>query len=186
MSERIETINQQLIDCYGIDTITGLPIWRVVWSDDQYEKRLTDYDSNGIALMRPEVRLLPKYKQWLPSRWVLERLVIVPEVNAEELPTSKLSYEPIFPFEDKGGKPIPPKYNVASFVIDTVYAAMGKKSMAKYVDPDIGLSTEEQLEKRNGEIQDIQNELFGNETDVGDALAHGEAIIVPRNYRKEN
>jgi hypothetical protein len=29
-------------------------------------------------------------------------------------------------------------------------------------------------------------ELFGDETETGDALAYGEAIVVPRNYEKEN
>lgn len=173
--ETVESINTQLRDLYGIDTITSLPIWRVVWSEDQFEKRLTNHSDTGVILLTPEVRELPKYRQWIKNRYVLERLTVIPEINADDLPTSKLSYEPVWVFEGKNGMFLPPKLEPAQLVIDTLYAAIGKSKLNKYVDSEEN-TTEEGRQSR---IDKLQKELFGNETDVGDALAHKQAVIVP-------
>lgn len=189
LTETIESINRQLVDLYGIDTVSGQPMWRVVWSEDQFEHRRGVYDDftpGGIYIRTvEEVRWVPKYSQWIKEKYVLERLVVVPEINVPELPATKLSYEPIFPFETGSGQYLPPRLDAAKFVIDMVYAAMGKGSVAKYKDPDAGLTTDQQIEKKVKEIDNLQQELFGNESYVGDALAHKEAIIVPRNYEKK-
>src|SRR5690606_31743133 len=151
-----ESINRQLKDLFGIDTVTGLPMYRVVWSEDQLEKRLTDRTDTGIHLLRPEVRLLPKYRQWIQNKYVLERLVVVPEINAHELPTQKLSYEPLWVFEDKKGNALPPTVWACKFCIDTVHAALGKQSLRKYVDEE-AKNPEEHREKR---IKQLEEELF--------------------------
>jgi len=190
LTETIESINRQLVDLYGIDTITGQPIWRVVWSEDQFEHRLGTYDDftpAGLYLRTvTEVRYVPKYSQWISEKYVLERLVVVPETNAGDLPATKLSYEPMYPFQGNRGEYLPPRLDAAKFVIDAVLAAMGKSTLVKYKDPASGLSTEEQMEVKSKEINTLQKELFGNETDTGDALAHREAIVVPGNYKKES
>ena len=173
---QVESLNQSLIDLYGIDTSTGEAIWRVVWSEDQFEKRLgtySDYTREGIYLKTvTEVRLVPKYRQWIKEKWVLEQLTVVPEMNMPELPTTKLSYEPMFPFEDARGEALPPKLEVCKIVIDSIYAAMGKKSLAKYVD-------EEAINdpKRLKAVNKIYEELFGNESEITDSLAFGTAVI---------
>lgn len=176
--ETVETINQRLIEYFGLDTLSGLPIWRIVFSEDQFEKRLgtyDDYSSSGIYIRTVrEVREVPKYRQWIHEKHVLERLVIVPEINQADLPESKISYEPIWVFEDKAGKPLPPKWEAAKFVIDAVYAAQGKRSLAKYADTE-----QDNEEIRNQRINELQSELFGNESRVTDALAHGYGIVVP-------
>lgn len=190
LTETIESINNQLVDLFGIDTITGLPMWRVVWSEDQFEHRhgtYDDYSPSGLYLRTvTEVRYVPKYRQWIHNKYVLERLVVIPEINAGDLPATKLSYEPIYPFETSSGKYLPPRIDAAQFVIDTVLSAQGKSSLSRYRDPVAGLSSEEYLEMKNKEIDTLQKELFGDETDVGDAIAHNEAIIVPPNYKKES
>lgn len=190
LTEKIDTINRQLIDLYGIDTITGLPMWRVVWSEDQFEHRHGTYDDftpAGIYLRTvTEVRYVPKYRQWIQNKYVLERLVLIPEINEGELPAVKLSYEPMYPFQTNSGQYLPPRLDACQFVIDTVLASQGKSSLAKYKDPVSGLNSEDYLEMKRQEIDNLQDELFGNETDTGDAMAHGEAIIVPRNYEKES
>lgn len=191
LSEKVESINSQLADLFGIDTITGQPIWRVVFSEDQFEHRhgvYDDYTPSGIFIRTvEETRYVPKYRQWINSKYVLERLVLIPESNAGDLPATKLSYEPLFVFETNDGRPLPPRLDAAQFVINTVLAAQGKTSLARYKDPIAGMTPEDQAAMRAKEIDDLQKELFGNETDVGDALAHRqEAIIVPRNYEKEN
>jgi|SRR5882672_554335 len=190
INEPVESINASLVDYYGVDTITGDPIWRVVWSEDQFEHRLGTYDDfvpNTEIYLRTvtEVRYVPKYRQWIKQKFVLERLVVIPESNIPELPATKVSYEPIYVFETGSGKYLPPNLQAAKFVVDTIYAATGKSSMAKYKDPDAGLNKEDQFDKKVSEIDAIQKELFGNESLVGDALAHDQAIVVPRNYEKK-
>lgn len=177
LTESIEAINQRLIDYFGIDTVTGLPIWRVVWSEDQLEKRKMDVTDSGLQLLFPEVREVPKYRQWIQEKYVLERLTVIPEVSANELPTSKLSYEPMFVFEDKNGNYLPPKTIVAKFVIDGVYSVMGKSSLHKYVDESI---TPEAKEKN---FNDIYDYLYGDETSVSDSLGRKEGIVVPSNFK---
>jgi len=189
LTEPIESINKQLVEHFGSDTITGLAMWRVVWSEDQFEHRLGTYDDytpGGIYLRTvTEVRYVPKYRQWIKQKYVLENLVVVPVINANELPDSKVSYEPIFVFETGSGKYLPPKFEASKLVIDTIHAAMGKSSMAKYKDPMAGLTTEEQILTKAKEIDNLQEELFGKETFTGYEQAQGEAIIVPSNYEKK-
>lgn len=174
--ESLESINRQLRDLYGTDIVTNQSIWRVVFSEDQLEKRLKYNTDAGIQLLTPVVVEVPKYRQYIQNKYVLERLTLIPEMHLE-LTTEKISYEPIFVFEHAvTHEPLPPNIQAAKFVIDTLYAVAGKSSLAKYKDPG---ETREQTEER---IKNLQSELFGNETEVGDALAYKEAIVVPRNY----
>ncbi len=181
MSETVESINKQLRDEYSL-AWNGQPIWRVVWSEDQIEKRhgtYNDYTPGGMFLRTvTEWREVPKYRQWIQEKFVLERLTVIPEINQDEL-VDKVSYEPVWVFEDNKGNPLPPKWVVAKIVVDSIYAATGKASLHKYVDPELD------PEYKNKQLEDLQRELFANETNVGDALAHREAIVVPRNF-KEN
>jgi hypothetical protein len=167
-------INKQLIEHYGIDTEGTGPIWRLVWSDDQYEMRLTDCTPEGLQLLSPEVRLLPKYKQWVkPPCWVLERLVVVPDVNLHELPAVKKSYEPIHPFlNPRDGNAIEPVFRACKFLVDLIYASQGKSNMAKYVDELAKESPEEKAIR----IDKLVDELFGDESMLLGRTITGEAV----------
>lgn len=171
-------INNSLIDLYGVDISSGDAIWRVVYSEEQFEKRLgtyRDFTPSGLFIREvTEVRLVPKYRQWIPEKWVLERLVAIPDMNLPELPATKVSYEPIFIFENAKGEPLPPKLEVCKIVIDTIYAAQGKSSLAKYTDEKAKNDP-----KRVQAVKEIYDELFGEETEITDALARGSAIVVP-------
>lgn len=172
VTESINSINRQLADLFGRDTITGKPIWRVVWSEDQFEKRLMHQTDSGLQLLTPEIREVPKYRQWIQNRHILERLTVVP-MGHLEMNTEQISYEPIWTFEGLKGIEVPPTLQAAKFIIDTLYAASGKSSLAKYTDPSLEEGANE------ARLEKIEEELFGNETDVGDALAHKQAIVVP-------
>jgi hypothetical protein len=102
-------------------------------------------------------------------------------VNAEELPTMKLSYEPVWAFRDENNTFITPLWTATKFIVDTIYAALGKKSLAVYVDSEKN-TTPEGREQR---ISELQQELFGNETDEMDAVRYREGITVPSNYKKD-
>ena len=177
--EPVEVLNKRLIEYFSI-AWNGWPIWRIVFSDNQFEKRQTFFTDSGLQLLEPEVRLLPKYRQWIQHKWVLERLTIVPEIHRDELP-NQISYEPIYVFEDGQGNPLPPKWEATKFVIDSLLAVAGQESMGpKYIDPES--TPETAMEMQTQRIKVIEEGLFGNETAVGDALAHKQAIIVPGGY----
>jgi hypothetical protein len=178
LTENINSLNSQLIDLFGIDTVTGHPIWRIVWSDDQLEKRLVNTLDSGLFLVTPIVKEVPKYKPWINQKYILERLVIVPEIQQNELPVNVLSYEPVWTFMDADGNYLPPTIGAAKFIIDTIYAAQGKSSLAKYKEEGI----DNPIEAKQQRVKNIEEELFGNETRAGDALAYGTGIVVPRNY----
>ena len=170
--EPITSLNQQLIDHFGLDTGSSKPIFRIVWAADQTEKRLMDTLDNGIQLLTPVVREVKKYN-YIKDAYVLERLVVVPEFQSKELADVKLSYEPLWVYVDASGNPLPPKWEPTKLIVDTLYAAMGHKSLRKYVDPDAS------IEAKDNRITKLHEELFGNETEVGDALRYKEAIVVP-------
>lgn len=171
LPQDIQIINKKLIDYYGIDTVTGQPIWRISWSNDQYEKRRSEYTPEGLQLLYPEVQLLPKY-QWVKDRWILERLVLVPDIHVDELPTQKQSYEILWKFESQLGEALPPTFKAAKFVVDTVMAAMGKKSMRKYVDDE----AQNPIDSRAQRIDKLTEELFGDESSLLGRTITGEAV----------
>ena len=179
--ESVETLNARLEEYFGIDLISGQAIFRIVWSDDQTEKRKVERLDNGIQLLYPEVREVKKYP-YIQHLYLLERLVLIPDMNKEELAGQKMSYEPLWVYCDQNKNPLPPIWLATKFVVDTLYAAMGKKSLAKYVDDELNTTPEGREQKISG----IQAELFGNETDTGDALAYREGVVVPHNYKKDS
>lgn len=186
LTERCNEINKILKDQYGMDTVTGLSIFRVVWAEEQMEYRkgyYEDFTPSGVFIRGvEEIRYTKKYP-YLKNVYVLERLVVIPVINQDDLPATKISYEPLHSFR-RNSEAQPPSIAACQFLIDSVLAVQGKGTLAKYKDPLAGLSTPELIEAKNAELQAIQDELFGNETDTGDALAHNEAIVVPRNYER--
>lgn len=174
MNADVERINNSLRDSYGIDTVTGQPMWRVVFSDDQTEKRITKFSDGGIELMFPESREVKKYP-WIKHKWGLEQLVLVPEHQQRELCGIKQSYEWMFTFHDKDGKPLPPKYEVCQFVINLIEMAKdnAQAGVAKYV---------EDPEAAKKELAEMEEYLHGNETDVADHLMYGTGVVVPSKY----
>jgi hypothetical protein len=179
LTESIESLNQQLIDLFGIDTISGQAIWRISWSENEYEHKRMDYSPGGIKLLFPEVFRVKKYP-YIKERYVLERLVIVPEVSQSEIPASKVSYEPMWTFESATGEYLPPIIGAAKFVVDTVYASLGKTSLRKYVEDE----SETTPEGREQRIDKLQEELFGDESGLlGKTHLTHEGIVVPSTYK---
>lgn len=183
--EPVENINKRLKDLFGIDSVTGQVMWRIVWSDDQFEKRLMDVTDEGFDLLVPEVREVKKYKGYTSERFILERLVLVPEYQQAELAGAKISYEPMWTFEDGDGNYLPPKFEACEFVITTVLKVQhGPKGLKRYVDPE---ATEEGylLEKKK-RVDSIVEELFGDQSGLDGSTVTGESIIVPSNFEKVN
>lgn len=183
--EPVETINKRLKDLFGIDSITSQPIWRVIWSEDQLEKRLMDVTDEGFQLLVPEVREVKKYNGFTKDRYILERLVLVPEYQQAELAGAKISYEPMWTFQDDNENYLPPKFEACEFIIVTVLKVQhGPKGLKRYVDPE---ATEEGylLEKKK-RVDNIVDELFGDQSGLDGSTVTGESIIVPPNFEKVN
>lgn len=162
--ESIESINEKLLREFGRE-LDNQPRWRVVLAGELLEKRLIDVTDEGFELLNPEVREVRKYKHIPPNYYVLERRV--PVVGETDLLT-KMSDEPAWTFEDRFGNYLPPRYDACKLIIENIYNQMDKsKFYAKYADKN---KTPEELKKQ---LDDMEFALFGNETSVGDALAHG-------------
>lgn len=178
----IETLNRNLINFYGKDQSTNLPNWRIVWSEDQFEFRQGEYEdrtSEGLLIRRVnEVRFVPKYRQWTPKKWCLEGLIPIPSINAEELPSSKLSYELFYAFPYKDGKPLIPVWPAVRLVIEEVLRKVNARGQGPlYRDPENDPVVADGMKEQR--LKELEEDLFGNETDVGDALAYKQGIIVP-------
>lgn len=187
LTETIEALNKQLKDLYGVDTVTGLQMWRIVWSEDEYENRLdtySDFTEGGIFIRTvTEVRRVKKYLNFTTERYILERLVLVPEINQQDLPDTKLSYEPLWTFETGKGEYLPPKLNACQFVANTVLAVQhGDHSLARYTNPEG--THEGALAEKAKRVENIVEELFGDQSSLDYTTVTGESIIVPRNYEK--
>lgn len=176
INEPIEDLNQRLIDHYGIETSSSMPIWRIVKASEQFEQRFDEYEDrtpSGLFIRRVrETREVPKYQHWREC-YVLEQLLIVPIANLIDLPATKKSYEPAFFYKhEKTNKPLPPIWSVTKLVIDTVNFARGTaNAFPKYkIDP-------QEREKELGEMMDY---LYGDKSETADALAYREGVVVPR------
>lgn len=177
LTESIESINSQLINLFGVDTVSGRAIWRVVWSMDQFEKRLVNVTAEGFELLTPIVREVPKYRQWIQNKYILEQLVAVPDYQVIELGGLKTSYEPKFVFSDKDDNYLPPLVEVCVRVIKSIQLKLGKITFAEYAQ-----SAEEAVEEQKKKVDEVIEYLYGNESDVSDALTRKEGIVVPQSY----
>ena len=164
LAESIDSINKWLKDSYGYGPDSISPAWRVVLAGELLEKRWMTHTDEGWELMCPEIREVRKYQHIDRNKYVLERQV--PVVGETDI-TTPVSYEPAWTFEDRHGIYLPPKWEVCRIIIDAIYMQQDKAGFyKKYDDPEA--TNEARLEK----IQHMEEILFGNETPVGDALAH--------------
>lgn len=151
-----DRINSLLADHYGIDTSTSKPMFRLVWAMNEYEvQHRTWRDFHGELFIREvtEARQVRKYPED-NGKYILEHLVLIPFINQSQLPGQKMSYEPIWTFEDRWSKPLTPVYAACEFIVNTLLAAMGRGGLKKYVAP-----TEEDRQLR---IKNLEYELFGH------------------------
>jgi hypothetical protein len=175
--ESLFNINRKLKDIYGTFDVTDYPLFRVSYSDDEFEKRVVTHTKDGFELIHPVVLEVPKYRQWIHSKYILETLVAIPEDQQFEMAGKKFSYEPIWTFEDKDGNALPPIWGAIEFIIASIREQMASAGHGpKYKDPYAGLTNEEVKEVEKLRLDGLERELFGNETKIGDALEQDSAI----------
>lgn len=169
--EPLDRINHLLQREYGVHE-DGRPKFRVVWSDDQFEKRWVFHTKEGFELLSPEVKQMPKYMdERCKHRYILEQLSIVPETDRELV--EKLSYEPLWVFRDRFDNYLPPRFDASKIIIDHMYLNMSVVKPPKKED------SEDVIRARQKELDDVEEKLFGNETPLGDGMQYGWATSVP-------
>lgn len=174
LPENIVEMNRKLTSNYGYVGVQSR--FRLVWSNDMLEKRrgkFTKVSDAGLILGEEfGVKEVPKY-QHFKDKYVLE--ILIPNFSTELI--DKLSYEPLWVF-GKGGDPngdsVPPTWNVIQFIVSCWF----QRDTKKPIQIDTSDTPEEKLKR----VQQLELELFGNETATGDALAHKQAIVVPENF----
>ena len=172
--ETLEIINKRLLDYYGSES--DLPNWRVSWSPDQWEHRhgyFEDRTTDGFFIRAvTETRWVPKYDYFAP-KWILEFLrEVTPDVQLE-IPENKLSYECAYAFPYHKGEPLMPIWPALRVVIDQIHdraGVTGPRYQDPLSDPKIA------AEVKEARLRELEEELFGDETDVGDALAYHEGV----------
>ena len=188
-TEPLDVINNRLKDEFGLFE-NGQQNYRLVWSNDQFETRFGEYpkfDNSGNYLGTvAEYAFVPKYKQWMPDRWVLEMLIPTPAHNKELV--TKLTYEPMHGFVNAyTNKPLDPTYRAIRFLINNLRYRTAKRNKVDYVDPLIAeCDPKIAFEANEARVKGLMSELFGNETDTGDALAYKEGVSVPSSYEKSD
>lgn len=161
-----ETINKRFEQFYGTD-IAKRPRFRLVWSEDITEKQdgeHHEFDASG-ALLRifKGIKEVPKFIYLgVFERWVLEVL--------SDTPNGTDDYEPIFVFQTKDRKFLPP-----------AWAAIEKFCYAweNRFNKDIKAKELTEQELREMSEAGIFEELFGNDTEVSDSFKQGSAIALP-------
>lgn len=127
-----DRINKALARLWGRN-YKGEPLFRVVWSVDQTEKRLGTFEDfyRDVVYLRTVtcVREVPKYSYLRPS-WVLERWIpgqYLKEYHDEIPHTLGGSYEPIYVYQDVHGNPLPlneeATYAIVQSLLNTVSPA---------------------------------------------------------------
>ncbi len=188
--EPIEVINRRLKERYGRFSTTNFPLYRVVWGDDEIELIWTSLTKEGFDLTYPELISKPKYRQWAPHVYFLERVLERPDVGkAEGAPAEGIGYEPLWCFMDHNQNPLPPKWEVCEIVIESIMVAaakaVGTHHTPKYKDPYSGLKTEEIIEKQRQALDSLEKDIFGNESPEGTALAHGWGVSLNNSERNK-
>ena len=70
MNPEVEHFNRYLERDFGYFEAT-YPLYRISWSEDQFEKRIVQHDIHGIELIRPQVVEKPKYSQWIHNKYIV-------------------------------------------------------------------------------------------------------------------
>jgi hypothetical protein len=170
MSILVPFVNRQLETIYGKDISSELPIWRVVFSDEQLETRLGTFNHfvNGMFMRTTkEVAEVPKYP-FIRHRYVLERLMY--HSNPELMVNP--SYEPIYVFQDKLGNELEVELWVCQARIAMLFSDPVKKT-----EKDHEAEYNEQMKKEKLRTKEI---LANDRPYIPTMIELGEAVSLPK------
>jgi hypothetical protein len=156
----VEQINKRLYENYG-RSLDGRPIWRIVWSSDQFELKRgvhTEMSPSGILFLREwiGVKKCLKYS-YLMDKWILERLTFgvenVPGLNVELVEGKNGSYEPAWVFMDGNGNALPVNWRICELLFARLAAGPA------YASP----TAREEMKKLAEEAEVLEMEEYFNE-----------------------
>ena len=181
-SLQAEQINKFLAQ-FGTIHICGMsfPQFRLVWSDEQNEKRSGTYNiyyADIFVRTESGTLLVPKYPH-IKSRYIIE-MWYPPEVSfTPELPESRNgSYEARYVFEDKDHNRLPLRMRV----VEILMQAWMRPNPSKMARASHDKQLEEAATKKSYEA-DID---LIDTSDVVSLLHSKEAVIVPSNFPEKS
>lgn len=180
----IHLINQRLRDIYGKDFLDQ-PIYKVVWSADEIEKRFSTFEDyvpgTNILLRRStEVREVKKYT-YLEPQYVLEKL-FVNHHNKEILDNKTLSpqnctYEPVWAFGvEKNGRPKVVVWRAIELIL---LSLNNPKKLTPSQMNDVEI---EQAKKDEKLMLDLLNEHVKNDP-FHSSVQDGDTILLNQDYK---
>lgn len=176
--EDIKRLNKKLDETYG-RSVDGRPIFRIVWSDSQTEKRVGTFrEYIGPIFLREETKLAERKKYPdIKSRWILEKLIFPPAPYCYELDLINGSYEPIWTFEGKGGIFVKPEWWACEQLCKfAIYGPERRLTASELEDID-----QKAFEK---EVQHNLDVLEDHDPLIPNLIRAGEGIVVPSTFEK--
>lgn len=174
--ELAESINSRLLESYG--RAYDLPLFRVVYSNSQREKRYGTFIKEteaGLYLGQETcVREVEKYP-FYNDMWILE--IIQPNISNPEI-QEKLSYEPLWVFKDKKGNPLPLDWEIIQKIC---YFKLHGRSDAR-TQRDIDSAAEEKLNQE----KEMTLDYLQHDKPFPNKMYDGAVVSVPSNFTKEN
>jgi len=152
----------------------GQPLYRVVWSDYQLEKRKGVFrDFLGKVFLREYVgvREVPKYN-YLKERWILERWLPPSIAWSPELPdSSQGSYEPIYVFQDKFGNFLQANLKVAQLIVD-------RAETPTHVTPEERMAEKDEIDEKEVQfyMDYLDTSVIQNALHMKDGVGYGQGI----------
>lgn len=181
----IALINQRLIDMYGKDLLDN-PIYQVVWSDSEIEKRFSDFDDyvpgTNIFIRRvKEVREVKKYP-YLEPQWVLEKLFFN-QHNTEILDNKTFAprtctYEPVWVFgHEKNGRAKRPIWRAIELIL------LSLNNPKKLTPSEMNDAELKQAYEDEKIMLDLLNKHIKSDP-LHSAIKDGDAVMLNQDYKK--
>ena len=159
--------------------LTDKPMFKLVWSEDEYELRTGDYairdpKTTAIIAYAKKTDIVRKYGAII-ERWILEQWY-PPEVCQDpELPEAchDGSYEPIFVFEDKFRRPL----QLNKLVVEIILSRLGAPSRSEAA---IRSELRAELDAQDDKIAKMDWDILSDEGPLVSQFHDGTAILNPR------
>ncbi len=164
--------NNRLRDLFGL-YYDGHPLYRLVWSDSQIEKRFGTWQEWAGDIFIREftgIKEVPKYP-YAAARWILERRE--GHIPNPELP-EQICYEPKWVFENEEG-PVDPEWWAIEHIIHAINNPR-KRSLSDDIANKNLTGSPANLEAEKVKIADAISEDL---SDIQSALRFGEGVVKP-------
>jgi hypothetical protein len=147
----VKDINKRLV-IFG-NNLDKKPIFRVVFSNDQYEHRRGEFEEySGDIYLRTYIGVKKAKKYgWIQSKWILEKWAGGELSYHPDLVTSENGiYVCVYVFEDGKGNALPPLFKVCDIVINRL---LRPREYSKALNEDFDL----EQKKENSEVEKLMD-----------------------------